>query len=318
MGTVELRWLLAGVGLIVIALVGLWGMRTQIQERLRERRLRSARLPENEPVLADEEEELARDAARQEELGSLAAITPDHPLADQVLVDVEINPVRRGDSAFTARPAEPAAARETAEPLLTMADFKRAERAERFGPVESPAAEDRAVAETAASTAPPRPEPAVGRQEPHLEAGNLGPSPPSQMTVLLTVVAPPSRPFRGPSILLAAQELKLKLHKNGVFDYFPAGQVKGKPVFGIAHLREPGMFELESIGKLVTPGLLMFMQLPGPVRPAEALEMLLEIARQLAQKLGGSVCDEHRLRLSSQTIGKLKSQVAAFAQQLSA
>lgn len=317
MGTVELRWLLAGAGLIIIVLVGLWGMRSQIQERLRERRLRSARQPENEPVLADEQEELARDAARQEELGSLAAITPDHPLADKVLVDVEIGPVRRGDSAFTASTAE-AVAGETVPPPRATADFKPVEWADRFEAVESPAGEEVAEAEPVTSTAPPqRPEPVVGRQEPHLEADKLAPAPPSRMTVLLTVVAPPSRPFRGPSILLAAQELKLKLHKNGVFDYFPAGQVKGKPVFGIAHLREPGVFELESIGKLVTPGLLMFMQLPGPVRPGEALEMLLETARQLAQKLGGSVCDEHRLRLSSQTIGKLKSQVADFAQHLS-
>jgi cell division protein ZipA len=132
------------------------------------------------------------------------------------------------------------------------------------------------------------------------------------MTVLLTVVAPAERPFRGTSILLAAQELKLRLHRSGVFDFFAEARDPTLPVFRIAHLREPGTFQLDNMGKLATPGLLVFMQLPGPLSPMHAMDQMLDVARQLGRKLGGTLCDEKRQRLSTAAILKLREEVADY------
>jgi cell division protein ZipA len=110
--------------------------------------------------------------------------------------------------------------------------------------------------------------------------------------------------------------LKLRLHKSGVFDYFPTGEIRDKPVFGIAHLWEPGTFELDTIGKLSTPGLLMFMTLPGPMAPVQAVDRMIQTARQLAQKLGGTVCNDHRERMTNQAFLKIRNAAAELEKQL--
>jgi cell division protein ZipA len=166
-------------------------------------------------------------------------------------------------------------------------------------------------AEEAPLVAPPLEEPV----EPILEAAPPG-SGETGLTVLLTVMAPPGRLFRGPSILMAAQELKLKLHKSGVFDYFPRGEIRDKPVFGVAHLWEPGTFELDTIGKLSTPGLLMFMSLPGSMAPVDAVDKMIQTARQLAQKLGGTVCNDRRERMTNQAFMKIRNAAAELEKQL--
>jgi cell division protein ZipA len=136
------------------------------------------------------------------------------------------------------------------------------------------------------------------------------------MTVLVTVMAPPGRLFKGSSILLAAQDLRLGLHRSGIFDCFPQDASQSDPVFRIAHLREPGVFDINTVGKLNTPGLLLFMQLPGPMEPPQALERMMAVAKELADKLGGSICDADRHKMTTQLSTQLRNKVVEFDQQL--
>lgn len=319
-GEAELRWLLAGIGAAIIALIFLWERRTHIRERLRERRRRTAPLtPENEPVLLEAAQpRLEADSAEAHGFGDFSDVPPDHPLADKMLVDVEITPVHRS---ATEQPAEgdetihgDEAPRQPAPPQPPAAEE----------PAETPAPLPEAPRQAATPEPPPaevRPEARRSAPLPAVEPVRDKPATPPapsepKMTVLLTVTAPTGKLYKGPSILLAAQDLKLKLHKNGVFDYFPEGQGRGKPLFGIGHLREPGIFSLESMGHLATPGLLLFMQLPGPLPAAEAVETLTSVAKQLAQKLGGSIGDERRNRLTPQALLKLKNDAVRFERRL--
>lgn len=136
-----------------------------------------------------------------------------------------------------------------------------------------------------------------------------------KMTVILMIMAAPGTLFQGSSILLAIQEQKLKL-REGIFECFPDGQVQEKPLFGVGHLLEPGTFELETINNLNTPGLIMFMQLPGPLEPVQATHHLVTVAKTLADKLGGKVCDEHRNKITAQGFSKMESDAAEFQRQL--
>ena len=294
----ELRLLILGVGIIILILIWLWSRRAQIKKQRREQQLRTAaHSPENEPTLDTRQEPDAEAAGYQ--FGDFGHITPDHHLADKVLVDVEITPVSRSGTQPTARSS--AAPAQEPRPAAAVPLGALQERAE-----EVPAPRRQESLTAPAEAAVQAESPAAG------EAGGAQ----AQLTILLTVTAPPARPFRGASILLAAQELKLKLHKNGVFDYFPGGELKGRPVFSIAHLREPGTFALDSIGKLSTPGLLLFMQLPGAVAPVKGVDMMIQTARQLAQRLGGTLCNERRERMTAQGFIKLRNDAAEFERQL--
>jgi cell division protein ZipA len=138
-----------------------------------------------------------------------------------------------------------------------------------------------------------------------------------KMTVILMIMAGPGKMFQGSSILLAIQEQKLKL-REGVFECFPEsqGQGQGKSLFGVGHLLEPGTFDLETINNLNTPGLIIFMQLPGPLEPVQATHRLVTVAKTLADKLGGRVCDERGNKITAQGFSKMESDAAEFQRQL--
>ena len=137
------------------------------------------------------------------------------------------------------------------------------------------------------------------------------------MTVLLSVVAPGRQAYRGLDILRAAHELNLKLNRSsGVLDYLPPSGTSHTPVFSVGHWREPGTFDLESIKSLSTPGLLLFMYLPGPTEPVAAIDMMMGMAGQLSRQLGGTVCNERRQKLTAQDMAGLRSRAEEFSRRL--
>lgn len=269
----QLQWLLAGIGAVVVVLIYLWGMRARIKEGLRKRRRRPTE--GNEPMLGSATGQMSEDLlADAHDFGELGRITPDHHLADKVLVDVEIRPILRKKS-----------------PPVTEATPSVTEATPQISPV---------VVE---SPHEPRREPVI-------------PAPP-KMTIALTVIAPRGQSFKGPNIQAAASALGFQLGVLGLFDY---GQDDSDPLFSMslfsmAHLRKPGVFDPQTLDDLVTPGLLLFMNLPGPLEEMKALDQLVVTANQLAQNLGGMICDERRNRLTNQGLLHLRSKVAEFQRQ---
>jgi cell division protein ZipA len=256
MDKTQLQWLLAGIGVVVVALVYLWGIRSRIKEQIGQRRRR----PEREPVVFGEPSQ-PDPVLNEYDFRDLGRITPDHHLADKVLVDVEIRQVepRNADRGGTAD-------------------------------VES---------------APPGLEP-TAETPPETDASAA-----LSMTVVLTVMAPRGRPFEGPRIQAVAEELGLRLNADGVFERFPDRETTGDAaVFSMAHLRKPGAFDPRVLHDLSTPGLLLFMNLPGPLEGTEALDLLVIAADHLARNLGGTICDERHNRLTNPMLLRLRGQVA--------
>jgi cell division protein ZipA len=257
MDKTQLQWLLAGIGAVVVVLIYLWGIRFRIKEEIGKRRRR----PEREPVVFGEPPNQPDPLLNGHDFGDLGRITPDHHLADKVLVDVEIRPVESKNAAAPVK-AEVKSAPVRAEP---------------------PAEARREACATEALS----------------------------MTVVLTVMAPQGRPFEGPRIQAAAEELDLRLNADGLFERFPDRETaSGEPVFGVAHLRKPGAFELRALQDLSTPGLLLFMNLPGPLEGTEALDLLVISADHLARNLGGTICDERHNRLTNPMLLQLRGQIA--------
>lgn len=133
------------------------------------------------------------------------------------------------------------------------------------------------------------------------------------MTVALTVLASSGRSFAGPEIQAAAEELELQLSAHGVFERFSSqAGADAVPVFSLAHLRKPGAFDPAGLARLTTPGLLLFMTLPGPLEGSEALDLLVVSADHLARNLGGHLGDAQHQRLTNVKLGQLREQVAEF------
>ncbi|MDZ7804648.1 cell division protein ZipA [Thiohalophilus sp.] len=131
------------------------------------------------------------------------------------------------------------------------------------------------------------------------------------LVIVLNVMAKAGRQFAGMDILDALYANDLRHGEMMIFHRYPE-QGGGRPVFSLANTVEPGTFDLHAIEQLQTPGVSLFMQLPAPIDSREAFELMLKTGRNLAEQLGGDLCDERRNLLTLQTIGHLKEQIESF------
>ncbi|MCW9023738.1 MAG: cell division protein ZipA C-terminal FtsZ-binding domain-containing protein, partial [Gammaproteobacteria bacterium] len=96
-----------------------------------------------------------------------------------------------------------------------------------------------------------------------------------------------------------------------IFHYFEDEGDK-IPVCSVASAVEPGFFEMEIIESIETPGLSLFMQLPGSQEARKSFEIMLSRGRAVAEHLQGDLCDETRSVLTMQTIGHIKERIEAW------
>lgn len=165
----------------------------------------------------------------------------------------------------------------------------------------------------------------VRREEPALESLDLGPvaadaeAPPEEedededeLIVALTVMAHGGRQLAGAAVLEALEAAGLQHGLMDIYHLRPAGHAEGRPICSVANVVEPGVLDPDDMDTLETPGLLLFMRLPGPVDGREAFEKTLQTGRTLAERLGAELCDERRSVLTVQSISLIKERIEAW------
>lgn len=136
---------------------------------------------------------------------------------------------------------------------------------------------------------------------------------PAQDVLVLTLMAPEGEPYQGKAILAMAKQLTLHHSSQGIFHYFPSLEGVGdEPWFGIANAVEPGVFDLDAIDQLTTPGLALFLQLPGPERGERMLRHMLETGHQMSEQIGGRLCDHQRRPLTREQAEAMMQRAAQF------
>lgn len=88
---------------------------------------------------------------------------------------------------------------------------------------------------------------------------------------------------------------------------------QNRPVFSVASLIKPGTLDPAEQAALATPGLTVFMVLPGPMRPRAALQDMIAITRTLAERLGCEVFDSNRQPFGSEAQRVLITELEAWA-----
>lgn len=87
----------------------------------------------------------------------------------------------------------------------------------------------------------------------------------------------------------------------------------GAPVFSVASMLKPGVLDPAAAASFSTPGLTLFMVLPGPQQPQDAIRDMLGTAQQLARALNAEVCDARRRPLAPAALRELEQEVEAWA-----
>ncbi|MDZ7750558.1 MAG: cell division protein ZipA [Gammaproteobacteria bacterium] len=162
---------------------------------------------------------------------------------------------------------------------------------------------------------PPAPEPPAPGRDGGRHATGPRPSPARDeyLIIALSLLAPADAPYPGPGLLRAFDEVGLTFGDMDIFHHYGmAANPAGVAVFSVASLVEPGTFDPDAMEDFSTPGLALFMQLPGPVDGQVGLELMLNTGQRLKDLLGGELRDERRSVLTQQTIAHLRERIAEF------
>lgn len=134
-----------------------------------------------------------------------------------------------------------------------------------------------------------------------------------EKVVALYLVAQPQQVFSGADVDAALSEAGLRYDDElHIYNRYPNGADSGMSVFGVANLVEPGTLEIGAMAETGTPGLTLFLQLPGPLRPLQAFDLFASTAQQLATRLNGELRDKTRSALSRQTLDHLRDDIQQF------
>lgn len=143
------------------------------------------------------------------------------------------------------------------------------------------------------------------------------PAPPvgQEKLIVLYLVAHPNQIFTASVIGESLRDLGLDYGEMHIYHRYPeeGGDV---PVFGVANLVEPGTLEPAALAETGTPGLTLFLQLPGPMPPLAAFDLFVSTAQQLATRLDGELRDKSRTTLSRQMLEHLRDDVQQYARRL--
>lgn len=133
--------------------------------------------------------------------------------------------------------------------------------------------------------------------------------------VTLFVAARAGETLAGSDVVVAAEKAGLTFGDMGIFHRLVLGKNAEGPVFSMANMVKPGNFDMTQLDAVRTPGVTLFMTLPGPLPALDAWEMLLPAAQRLAELLDAQVLDEGRNALGRQRIAHLRDELRAWDRQ---
>ena len=138
------------------------------------------------------------------------------------------------------------------------------------------------------------------------------PSPPPaprepDLVVSLTLMARDKQKFSGTELRTALESAGLELAEFDIY-HFRDADAEGdtRAIFSAANIVKPGTFNAATLHELEIPGLVLFMQIPGPMMASEAFDAMLEKAQFIAQRLHGIIGDERRVPLSPQRTREIR------------
>lgn len=291
----QLRWILLGIGLVLIA--GLWWW---------ERRRPSAP-PDESPKRAPDRFEPRLDGE---------AATP-HPSADPPEPASSPGygpPMRAGDD----RPVP-----HGDPPLVTLDDLPENTESVVLAPDELPA--------ISASTPPIVPErrrarpdpPPPEERAPRLERAERvepvieppapakpEPEPPTRQQRIVAIrLIGGDHKIAGGDLRRALAGEGLEYGRYSIFHRLGQGT---RPIYSVASLVEPGSFDTERMDAMGFPGISLFAVFPGPLPAPQAFDEMLATARRLAERLGGVLQDDAGSSLTGQRVLSIREELVHF------
>lgn len=287
----ELRWILIGFAIVLLAAIYLWGRRNAAESVKREPSLHAGSSPgphfgdesDAEDIVSRHTDESALRPEQEEVLSSApqVAATSVYPRTIVRETDGPAAQLRTGSQDTWRGRVEP-----------TFSDTSlTAELPVEPEPQSTTPSESDCPAPTLSSAESPAPK--------RIERRKI---------LALRLAASPHR-LDGGRLLETFESEALQ---HGKYDVFHRLHEDGSSIFSVASMVEPGTFDPEKMRETQYPGVTLFAQLPGPVPGMHALNELVACARRLQQSLGGTLQDDRGVPLTVHRIERLRQEVREF------
>ncbi len=134
-------------------------------------------------------------------------------------------------------------------------------------------------------------------------------------TIALILMAPEGQPYTGQEVLEVAEELNLTIGPEGFLEHITTTYYGDEAVYSIAHMLHPGSFMQAGIKNMALPGLVFFMQVPGPDPEMESIDFLLTGAAHFGRTLGGTLLDDLKRPMDRASVTRLRQEVSGLEAQ---
>jgi len=135
------------------------------------------------------------------------------------------------------------------------------------------------------------------------------PSAPNPIVIPLFVASLEGVPFPGAEVEDLIEEMGFEFGAFSIFHYLSE---LGEPLFSLMNGINPGTFDRGNVASFETPVLALFMQVSnGALSETLVLDRMIDIARDMADHLGGAVLDDMREPLSSESIDRYREQLSS-------
>jgi len=137
----------------------------------------------------------------------------------------------------------------------------------------------------------------------------------TELIIVLYIIAQGESGFLGKDIVMVLELLGLKYGEMNIFHHYGIGEMKSKDsIFSIANMVEPGTLHPDKIAETTTPGLALFMRLPGPFGGRIGFDLMLTNAEKIADQLNGYIEDQANKPLNNKIIFALRDKIDKFEQ----
>ena len=136
---------------------------------------------------------------------------------------------------------------------------------------------------------------------------------PETKLIVLYLVEKHGGMLTGSDIIESLEQAGMRYGDMKIFHYISDHEKsESSSVFSIANLVEPGWFDLISISKMKTPGLTIFLNLPGPINGIRAFDEMMVVINKLEKLLPVILKDKSRHNVSRQMLMHMREEVAEF------
>ncbi|MCL5260848.1 MAG: cell division protein ZipA [Gammaproteobacteria bacterium] len=129
-------------------------------------------------------------------------------------------------------------------------------------------------------------------------------------TIIMQIRANPGRPYMGYELLQVILETGFRFGKMNLFHRHQNANGEGPVLFSLASATKEGTFELNSMGGVSCPGVILFMHLDNKKKLMQVFDLMLDVARQFIEDLGGEILDEKQRPLDATVINNWRQKIA--------